>query len=57
MFTWFFNPDSWRIFKTHRDKEYSFTHCTCFALMDLQAINNAFAFDEHFRQYGFVMHA
>ena len=49
--------EAWRIFKTHRDKEYSFTDCTSFALMDLHAIKNAFAYDRHFRQYGFRVHS
>jgi predicted nucleic acid-binding protein len=48
--------EAWRIFKTHREKGYSFTDCTSFALMDAQAVKNAFAYDGHFRQYGFVMH-
>ncbi len=48
--------EAWRIFKTHRDKGYSFTDCTSFALMDVHAVKNAFAYDGHFRQYGFIMH-
>jgi uncharacterized protein len=48
--------EAWRIFKTHRDKGYSFTDCTSFALMDLHAVKNSFTYDGHFRQYGFVMH-
>jgi len=43
---------AWRIFKTHRDKAYSFTDCTSFALMEKHAIKNAFAYDRHFAQYG-----
>jgi len=43
----------WKIFKTHKDKGYSFTDCTSFALMETQAIRNAFTFDRHFAQYGF----
>ena len=39
---------AWRIFEKHSDKEYSFTDCTSFALMETEAIRNAFAFDEHF---------
>jgi len=48
--------EAWKIFKTHRDKGYSFTDCTSFAMMDFHAIKNAFAYDGHFRQYGFAMH-
>lgn len=44
---------AWKIFRTHKDKAYSFTDCTSFALMEEYAIKNAFAFDKHFRQYGF----
>src|SRR2546427_8482755 len=39
---------AWRIFKTHRDKTYSFTDCTSFALMEKNVIKNAFAYDRHF---------
>ncbi len=48
--------EAWRIFKTHRDKDYSFTDCTSFALMDLHAVKSAFAYDGHFKQYGFIIH-
>ncbi len=42
----------WRIFQRYRDKEFSFTDCTTFALMGRAHISAAFAFDVHFRQYG-----
>ncbi len=45
--------EGWKIFRTHKDKGYSFTDCTSFALMETQAIKNAFTFDNHFRQHGF----
>lgn len=44
---------AWKIFEKRSDKEYSFTDCTSFALMDAEAIRNAFAFDEHFSQQGY----
>jgi predicted nucleic acid-binding protein len=44
---------AWKIFRTHKDKAYSFTDCTCFALMEVEAIKTAFAYDKHFRQHGF----
>ncbi len=44
---------AWKIFRSHKDKTYSFTDCTCFALMEEHAIKSAFAFDRHFRQRGF----
>ncbi len=46
---------AWRIFQARKDKEYSFTDCTCFALMEAHAIKNVFAYDKHFRQHGFNM--
>jgi uncharacterized protein len=48
--------EAWRIFKTHKDKDYSFTDCTSFALMDLHAVKHSFTYDGHFRQYGFATH-
>ena len=44
---------AWKIFQTHKDKDYSFTDCTSFALMKNNAIRNAFAYDRHFKQHGF----
>jgi predicted nucleic acid-binding protein len=49
------DPDvaqAWRLFQRYRDKQFSFTDCTTFALMDRLQIPTAFAFDLHFRQYG-----
>jgi len=43
---------AWRTFKAFADKEFSFTDCTSFALMERLHISTAFTFDEHFRQYG-----
>lgn len=43
---------AWRFFQRYRDKEFSFTDCTSFALMERTQITTAFAFDTHFRQYG-----
>jgi len=45
--------NAWKIFKKFSDKDFSFTDCTSFALMEHEAISTAFTFDEHFRQYGF----
>jgi predicted nucleic acid-binding protein len=44
---------AWNIFEKHSDKEYSFTDCTSFALMEAEAIQNAFTFDEHFAQQSY----
>ena len=43
---------AWEIFKTYSDKEFSYTDCTSFALMERKAIQHAFAFDIHFEQMG-----
>jgi predicted nucleic acid-binding protein len=42
-----------RIFFSHRDKEYSFTDCTSFALMQELKIKQVLTTDKHFRQMGF----
>ncbi|MBO3755186.1 MAG: PIN domain-containing protein [Candidatus Brockarchaeota archaeon] len=44
---------AWAIFKKYGDKDFSFTDCTSFALMEREAISTAFTFDQHFQQYGF----
>ena len=43
---------AWGIFCQYEDKGFSFTDCTSFALMERLEINTAFAFDDHFVQYG-----
>jgi len=42
---------AWEIFVRHQDKGFSFTDCTSFTVMERLEIIEAFAFDEHFRQY------
>lgn len=47
------------IFIKYRDKKFSFTDCTSFALIDRYAINAVMSLDEHFSQYSHkhtVMH-
>jgi predicted nucleic acid-binding protein len=44
---------AWNIFEKCSDKEYSFTDCTSFALMDAEAIRSAFTFDDYFSQQGY----
>ena len=44
---------AWKLFQDYSDKEYSFTDCTSFAVMDAEGIRNAFTFDEHFSQHGY----
>jgi len=46
--------EAWMIFKKYSDKDFSFTDCTSFAIMKRLAIERAFAFDDHFRQFGFI---
>lgn len=46
--------DAWTIFRTYNDKEWSFTDCTSRVLMERLGIKEAFAFDDHFRQFGTV---
>jgi len=43
----------WQIFKKYNDKDFSFTYCTSFSIMDSEEIQQAFTFDKHFLQYGF----
>lgn len=43
--------DAWKILIEHKDKDFSFTDCTSFALMKAEAIDTAFTFDRHFSQY------
>lgn len=43
---------AWDILKIHKDKDFSYTDATCFAIMERIEIKTAFAFDEHYRQYG-----
>ncbi|MFW6111111.1 MAG: type II toxin-antitoxin system VapC family toxin [Thermoproteota archaeon] len=46
---------AWEIFKKYQDKDFSFTDCTTFAMMEEEALSTAFTFDPHFQQYGFRM--
>jgi predicted nucleic acid-binding protein len=45
---------AWEIFARYEDKDFSFTDCTSFAVMKQLGITTAFAFDEHFEQFGFI---
>ena len=45
---------AWQIFCRYDDKGFSYTDCTSFAVMQLLGLDTAFAFDQHFRQFGFV---
>ena len=43
---------AWEIFVQYEDKGFSFTDCTSFAIIERLKIDTAFAFDDHFIQYG-----
>jgi uncharacterized protein len=45
---------AWTIFRTYHDKEWSFTDCTSRVAMERLGIQTAFAFDDHFQQFGTV---
>ena len=42
------------IFVKYADKEFSFTDCTTFAVIERLELKNILSFDKHFRQYGIV---
>lgn len=44
--------DAWRIFSRYRDKSFSFTDCTSFALMQRLKLTTAIAIDSDFKTYG-----
>ncbi|MFN0206924.1 MAG: type II toxin-antitoxin system VapC family toxin [Planctomycetota bacterium] len=44
---------AWEIFKKRHDKNYSFTDCTSFALMQRLKIESCIALDDDFAQEGF----
>lgn len=45
----------WDVFERHNiDKKWSFTDCTSYAVMKDFGITEAFAFDHHFEQMGFI---
>jgi uncharacterized protein len=46
---------AWRVFSAYRDKAWSFTDCTSYIVMQRLSVTEAFAFDVHFRQFGFAV--
>lgn len=46
--------EAWHVLRHFRDKAWSFTDCTSYVVMKRLKIKTAFAFDDHFRQFGFV---
>ncbi len=45
--------EAWQIFKKYTDKQFSFTDCTSFVIMNKLSLNEAFTNDHHFEQMGF----
>jgi len=45
---------AWLLFRHYGDKHWSFTDCTSFAMIERLGIKTAFAFDQHFHQFGNV---
>jgi uncharacterized protein len=45
---------AWKAFQKYADKEWSFTDCVSYAVIERLGIKKAFAFDRHFRQFGTV---
>ena len=46
--------EAWSVFQSYRDKKWSFTDCVSRVVMQRMGVAEAFAFDEHFRQFGTV---
>ncbi|AFY30643.1 type II toxin-antitoxin system VapC family toxin [Calothrix sp. PCC 7507] len=45
---------TWQIFRQFSDKNWSFTDCSSFFVMNKLHLTQAFTFDHHFRQFGFI---
>jgi uncharacterized protein len=45
---------AWIIFRSFQDKSWSFTDCVTRVVMERLHISQAFAFDDHFRQFGTI---
>jgi uncharacterized protein len=55
---WVEKPDvykAWTIIESYRDKVWSFTDCVSRAVIERLGIAEAFAFDDHFREFGNVI--
>lgn len=44
---------AWEIFLKYKDKNFSYTDCTSFAIMERLKIDTAFSFDKHFTSIKF----
>lgn len=45
---------AWAVFRKFADKDWSFTDCVSKVVMERLGLTSAFAFDQHFRQFGSV---
>ena len=45
---------AWKVFRDYSDKQWSFTDCSSKVVMEKLGITQAFAFDQHFHQFGSV---
>lgn len=46
--------ESWQVFRRYRDKGWSFTDCSSKVVMERLQLTHAFAFDDHFHQFGTI---
>lgn len=46
---------AWQMFQSYADKQWAFTDCTSFIVMQQQQVWQAFSFDQHFEQAGFQL--
>ncbi len=45
---------AWDVYERFRDKQWSFTDCVSYVIIQRLQIKQAMAFDEHFRQFGIM---
>lgn len=45
---------AWEIFCQYTDKDWSYTDCSCLAMMRKLGVNEALSFDRHFAQMGII---
>ena len=46
---------TWEVFQQYRDKAWSYTDCSCLAIMQRLKISEALSLDRHFRQMGITV--
>ncbi len=46
---------AWQVFQRFADKDWSFTDCSSKVIIEQLSLTTAFAFDQHFRQFGSVI--